>query len=101
MCETCDAREREAEKAYEVGDNLIARLDESAAWEKRGYRHDLLKDARDQLVRLATAARLIDEFAWSSCKPDCVEAGDEANRRILCLRAALRGEDFIKDRADG
>lgn len=96
MCKACDAREMQMDGELQV-EALIGELNMIAGSRQSDLNDDghIIALGVKQLERFVAAARLIDEFAWASLKPDCMASGDEANRRISCVRAALRGQDFI------
>jgi hypothetical protein len=48
----------------------------------------------NRLELLERAVELIDTFAWSCVTADCNASRAELNRRIECVRSAMRGEDF-------
>ena len=104
MCAACDQRaeaeDREAIASAYAEDcrRKIAawnyqQMGDQFSWDKHGRDvYYLVNDMADRIDTLTRAAKLVETFAWSSLKPDCRESGDEANRRIGVLRAALRGE---------
>jgi len=45
---------------------------------------------QNEIERLRTALRLMDEFAWTAVTADCEEARIGLNERLAAVRAALK-----------
>lgn len=106
MCAGCDQRaeadDKETMAAYfpeecrrKIADWNWQQMGNQSEWDRHGRDvYDLIDAMATRIELLMSAAKLIDEFAWSAVATDCKESRHELNRRIGCIRAALRGEEL-------
>lgn len=103
MCAVCDQRAEAADKEAmaeqfpdecrrKIADWNWEQMGDQSDWDRHGRNtYDLVDAMATRIELLMSAARLIDEYAWTAVKADCRESERELNRRISILRAALCG----------